>query len=43
MKFIGGGGTNFDVTVNAFSRRCENKIIFTDGYASMPNILINAI
>lgn len=33
MKFIGDGGTDFDVAVNAFSRRVENKIIFTDGEA----------
>ena len=43
MKFEGGGGTNFDVAVGAFSRRVENKIIFTDGQASMPEMLINAI
>lgn len=30
------GGTNFDVAVNAFSRRATNKIIFTDGEAPMP-------
>lgn len=43
MKFIGGGGTNFDVAVNAFSRRVENKIIFTDGEADMPEKAIDAI
>ena len=43
MKFVGGGGTNFDVAVNAFSRRVENKIIFTDGEASMPAKALNAI
>ena len=36
MRFQGGGGTDFDVAVGAFSRRVENKIIFTDGWASMP-------
>lgn len=36
MEFVGGGGTNFDVAVGVFSRRVENKIIFTDGKASMP-------
>ena len=36
MKFSGGGGTNFTVAVDSFSRRATNKIIFTDGYSSMP-------
>lgn len=36
MTFQGGGGTDFDIAVNAFTRRCENKIIFTDGEAQMP-------
>ncbi len=39
----GGGGANFEVAVNAFTRRVENKIIFTDGYASMPNTSIDVI
>lgn len=43
MEFVGGGGTNFDVAVNAFSRRVENKIIFTDGNAYMPNMPLDAI
>lgn len=43
MKFEGGGGTNFDVAVGAFSRRVENKIIFTDGEAYMPNMPLDAI
>jgi len=43
MKFQGGGGTDFNVAVNAFSRRVENKIIFTDGWAKMPDMSINAI
>lgn len=43
MQFKGGGGTDFDVAVGAFSRRVENKIIFTDGYASMPNMPLDAI
>lgn len=43
VKLQGGGGTNFDVAVNAFSRRIENKIIFTDGEASMPKMTIDAI
>lgn len=43
MRFQGGGGTNFDVAVGAFSRRVENKIVFTDGEASMPKSSIDAI
>lgn len=43
MEFVGGGGTDFDVAVGAFSRRVENKIIFTDGDASMPEMPIDAI
>ncbi len=43
LPFYGGGGTNFDVAVGAFSRRVENKIIFTDGDASMPSIPMDAI
>lgn len=43
MCFEGGGGTNFDVAVRAFTRRAENKIIFTDGYASMPDMVVDAI
>lgn len=43
MTFIGRGGTNFDVAVNAFTKRVDNKIIFTDGEADMPKKSINAI
>ena len=43
MQFEGGEGTDFDVAVSAFSRRVENKIIFTDGWASMPSTPIDAI
>lgn len=43
MRFQGGGGTDFDVAVGAFSRRVENKIIFTDGEASMPEKPLDAI
>lgn len=43
MRFEGGGGTNFDVAVGAFSGRVENKIIFTDGEASMPDMPLDAI
>ena len=43
MKFVGGGGTDFNVAVKAFTRRVENKIIFTDGEAAMPYMPIDAI
>ena len=43
MRFEGGGGTDFDVAVGAFSRRVENKIIFTDGAALMPDMPLDAI
>ena len=43
MRFEGGGGTDFNVAVRAFTRRVENKIIFTDGNASMPDIPMDAI
>ncbi len=36
MEYSGGGGTDFDVAVNAFSRRVVNRIIFTDGWANPP-------
>ena len=43
LPFYGGGGTNFDVAVNAFTKRVENKIIFTDGEARIPSTPIDAI
>ena len=43
MEFVGGGGTDFDVAVNAFTRRVENKIIFTDGESYMPDKAIDVI
>ena len=43
MRFECGGGTDFYVAVGAFSRRVENKIIFTDGKASMPDMPLDAI
>lgn len=43
MRFEGGGGTDFGVAVGAFSRRVENKIIFTDGEASMPDMPLDAV
>lgn len=43
MKFEGGGGTDFNVAVNAFSRRVDNRIIFTDGQAEIPDTYLDAI
>lgn len=43
LPFYGGGGTNFEVAVNAFTRRVENKIIFTDGKANMPSTPMDAV
>lgn len=43
MKFNGGGGTDFNIAVRAFNSRTDNKIIFTDGEADMPNISVNAV
>lgn len=43
LKFWGGGRTNFNAAVNAFSDSADNKIIFTDGYADMPDKEIDAI
>lgn len=43
LPFYGGGGTNFDVAINSFTRRVENKIIFTDGEAPMPDTSLDVI
>lgn len=43
MDYKGGGGTNFNAAVNAFSRRVTNKIIFTDGDAEMPDVPMDSI
>ena len=43
FEVIGRGGTNFDVAVNAFSKKADNKIVFTDGYAPMPQREVKAI
>lgn len=43
LKFVGSGGTNFNAAVGAFSKRVDNKIIFTDGCATMPSTRCNAI
>lgn len=43
LDYVGRGGTDFNTAVNAFTKRVENKIIFTDGDAPMPDTFINAI
>lgn len=43
LEYQGRGGTDFEVAAHAFSRRVENKIIFTDGYATMPKEKMNII
>lgn len=43
LAYKGGGGTNFNAAVHAFSRRVKNKIIFTDGDAEMPDTPMDAI
>ena len=43
MKFEGGGGTDFDVAVGAFTNKVVNRIVFTDGYAPMPKKPVRAI
>ncbi|MBP3654997.1 MAG: hypothetical protein J6J04_06220 [Oscillospiraceae bacterium] len=43
LELRGAGGTDFTVAVNAFTGDAENQIIFTDGYAEMPEEQCNAI
>lgn len=43
IKLEGSGGTDFNAAVLAFSQNADNKIIFTDGYADMPDISSNII
>ena len=43
LSLPGGGGTDFDVAVNAFTNTIPTKIIFTDGDADMPKEYCNAI
>ena len=42
LKIEGGGGTDFNPAIEAFTDSCPNKIIFTDGYATMPEKEVNA-
>lgn len=43
LPLRGAGGTNFSVAVNAFTGDAENRIIFTDGYAEMPEERCDAV
>jgi len=43
MAFEGGGGTDFNAAAGAFSLRVDNRIIFTDGKAPMPEMAPEAI
>ena len=43
MPFQGGGGTDFNVAAEAFTLRVDNRIIFTDGQAPMPEKYLKAI
>lgn len=43
MVFLGGGGTDFNVAMSAFSRRVDNRIIFTDGKAPLPDDPLDAV
>lgn len=43
LELRGAGGTDFTVAVEAFTGDAENQIIFTDGYAEMPEQSCNAI
>lgn len=43
LQFHGSGGTDFTVAVNAFTGDAENQIIFTDGYAPMPEQNCNCV
>ena len=43
MELRGAGGTNFTAAINAFSGDAENQIIFTDGYAEMPEQRCDAV
>lgn len=43
LELRGAGGTNFQVAVDAFTGDAENQIIFTDGYAEMPEGSCDAV
>ena len=43
LELRGGGGTNFEAAIHAFTGDAETRIIFTDGYAEMPEERCDAI
>lgn len=43
LQIIGSGGTNFETAVKAFTGEAETRIIFTDGYAEMPETRCEAV
>ena len=43
LDIRGAGGTNFETAVKAFTGDAETKIVFTDGYADMPQTRCDAI
>lgn len=43
LELKGAGGTNFETAVRAFTGDAETKIVFTDGYAEMPETRCDAI
>lgn len=43
MVFEGGGGTDFNTAVEAFTLHVDNRIIFTDGEGPEPDNPLNAI
>lgn len=43
LELTGAGGTDFNAAVAAFSGDAENRIIFTDGFAEMPEQRCDAV
>jgi predicted metal-dependent peptidase len=43
LELRGSGGTSFEAAVKAFTGDAETRIIFTDGYAAMPEQRCDAI
>ena len=43
LELRGSGGTNFEAAIHAFTGDAETRIIFTDGYAEMPEERCDAI
>ena len=43
LKLDGAGGTDFHAAIEAFTGDAENRIIFTDGFAEMPEQRCDAI